>query len=406
MQALQASLQAVLTDLSRTTPELPRLTRNLANTTESLPLLVVQTEQSLDNLDELLQQLRRHWLLGGRRSEAQQEPSRRLSCGNHAMSYGRACCWVRPLAPLLVAAQLVGISACSSRQTPQPTAAVDERLDRTSRVAGMAFGLREYARAADLYRQALVRAYARDDRQAIVDTQYNLAVVLLRLGALEEAAAVVDDARAELSRAAQAVPAHLLLLETTIFYRTGDGCRLGYQRTAFGRGCRDGARRHRQGAVFARSDGGTVSRHGTASGSCDRARDGRRSGTARYHAELRGYLALAEHSWPAAVQAFDAAAALRRESLDYVSMGRALALAGGASERSGHQRMAAVFYLRAGRSAAQLGRKQEALHWLMQAQFWPGKRGTPERCKKSWRTLPGLRRLNLARVDRPAAPLR
>jgi phospholipid/cholesterol/gamma-HCH transport system substrate-binding protein len=78
MQAMLAPLQKVLTDLSRTTPELPRLTRNLANTTESLPLLVMQTEQSLDNLDKLLQQLRSHWLLGGRRSEAQQAPSKRL----------------------------------------------------------------------------------------------------------------------------------------------------------------------------------------------------------------------------------------------------------------------------------------------------------------------------------------
>lgn len=86
------------------------------------------------------------------------------------------------------------------------------------------------------------------------------------------------------------------------------------------------------------------------------------------HAELRGYLAMAEHNWPAAAQAFDAAASLRRESLDYISMGRALALAGDASERSGHQRLAAVFYLRAGRSASQLGRKQEAVHWLVQAQ--------------------------------------
>jgi uncharacterized protein HemY len=86
------------------------------------------------------------------------------------------------------------------------------------------------------------------------------------------------------------------------------------------------------------------------------------------HAELRGYLAIAEHNWPAAVQAFNTAASLRRESLDYVSMGRALALAGAAAERSGQQRLAAVFYLRAGRSAAQLGRKQEAVHWLMQAQ--------------------------------------
>jgi hypothetical protein len=50
-------------------------------------------------------------------------------------------------------------------------------------------------------------------------------------------------------------------------------------------------------------------------------------------------------------------------------MGRALALAGDASERSGQQRVAAVFYLRAGRSASQLDRKQEAMHWLMQAQL-------------------------------------
>jgi hypothetical protein len=42
------------------------------------------------------------------------------------------------------------------------------------------------------------------------DTQCNLVVVLLRLGSLEEARAVVDDAKAELVRAEQVVPAHLL----------------------------------------------------------------------------------------------------------------------------------------------------------------------------------------------------
>ena len=78
LQATLASLQEVLTDLRHTTPELPRLTKGLANTTESLPLLMVQTEQTLDNLDKLLRQLRAHWLLGGRRSNAQQESSRRL----------------------------------------------------------------------------------------------------------------------------------------------------------------------------------------------------------------------------------------------------------------------------------------------------------------------------------------
>jgi phospholipid/cholesterol/gamma-HCH transport system substrate-binding protein len=78
LQATLASLQEVLTDLRRTTPELPRLTKGLANTTESLPLLMVQAEQTLDNLDKLLRQLRTHWLLGGRRSDVQQESSRRL----------------------------------------------------------------------------------------------------------------------------------------------------------------------------------------------------------------------------------------------------------------------------------------------------------------------------------------
>jgi ABC-type transporter Mla subunit MlaD len=78
LQATLASLQEVLTDLHRTTPELPRITKGLAHTTESLPLLMVQTEQTLDNLDKLLRQLRGLWLLGGRRSEAQQESSRRL----------------------------------------------------------------------------------------------------------------------------------------------------------------------------------------------------------------------------------------------------------------------------------------------------------------------------------------
>jgi len=78
LQATLASLQEVLADLRRTTPELPRLTKGLAHTTEGLPLLMVQTEQTLDNLDKLLRQLRGHWLLGGRRSDAQQESARRL----------------------------------------------------------------------------------------------------------------------------------------------------------------------------------------------------------------------------------------------------------------------------------------------------------------------------------------
>jgi phospholipid/cholesterol/gamma-HCH transport system substrate-binding protein len=78
VDAILEPLQKVLEDLRRTTPELPRITKSMADTTQGLPLLVLQTEQSLDSLEKLLRQLRSHWLLGGRESEATQGSSRRL----------------------------------------------------------------------------------------------------------------------------------------------------------------------------------------------------------------------------------------------------------------------------------------------------------------------------------------
>jgi phospholipid/cholesterol/gamma-HCH transport system substrate-binding protein len=78
VDAILVPLQGVLEDLRQTTPELPRLTKGMADTTEGLPLLLLQTEQSLDSLEKLLRQLRSHWLLGGRRSDATQDSSRRL----------------------------------------------------------------------------------------------------------------------------------------------------------------------------------------------------------------------------------------------------------------------------------------------------------------------------------------
>ena len=247
--------------------------------------------------------------------------------------------------------------------------AVDEEFALTSRAAGTAFGKGAYARAADLYRQALERAYTRDDRMAIVDTQYNLAVVLLRLGSLQEARAVVDDAKAELLRAEQVVPAHLLLLEATVLYRTGKRRQPGHQRAAPGRCRRGGARGHGQGPVFTRPDGpaerGDEERLREAIAAIEKAN----APACADHAELHGYLAMAERHWEAAVHAFDAAAELRLESLDYISMTRALARAGEASERRGRQQAAAVYYLRAGRSAAQLGRQLEAVDWLMRCRL-------------------------------------
>lgn len=77
-RALLVPSQAILENLRQTTPALPRITKSMADTTESLPLLVLQTGQTLDNLEKLLVQLRSLWLLGGRRSEGEEDDSRRL----------------------------------------------------------------------------------------------------------------------------------------------------------------------------------------------------------------------------------------------------------------------------------------------------------------------------------------
>jgi phospholipid/cholesterol/gamma-HCH transport system substrate-binding protein len=78
VDAILVPLQGLLEDLQRTAPELPRITKSMADTTENLPLLVLQTEQSLESLEKLLGQLRSHWLLGGQRPDATQGSFRRL----------------------------------------------------------------------------------------------------------------------------------------------------------------------------------------------------------------------------------------------------------------------------------------------------------------------------------------
>jgi tetratricopeptide (TPR) repeat protein len=265
---------------------------------------------------------------------------------------------------------VVALSACGGRQVPPETAGSDTELDLYSRMASAAFTQGDYARAADLYRQALARAYARDDQAAIVDTLYNLAVVLLRAGLLHEAQAVVEDVKAELTLMEQTVPAYVLLLDATLLYRSGQrsaAWSLSEQilaspstaeitviaKTYFLRGLVATERAdmtHLQESIAALAHANSPELRAD-------------------HAELRGHLALAEQDWAAAVAAFENAAELRRVSLEYLSMVRALAKAGEAAERSGRQHVAAVFYLRAGRSAFQLRQRHEASEWLQRAQL-------------------------------------
>ncbi|MDH3885081.1 MAG: hypothetical protein OET63_12765, partial [Desulfobacterales bacterium] len=84
--------------------------------------------------------------------------------------------------------------------------------------------------------------------------------------------------------------------------------------------------------------------------------------------ELAGHLAMAEQNWGAAVEAFDGAAKLRREALDYRAMVKVLALAGKANEKAGRAKEASIRYLRAGRSAVLQGLFDDARKWLNRAE--------------------------------------
>lgn len=75
--AMLASLQAIATDLAKTTPELPSIAQNIQSTTGNLPAVLTQTQETALELERLLSQLRGHWLLGG--GGAPPEPGVRLS---------------------------------------------------------------------------------------------------------------------------------------------------------------------------------------------------------------------------------------------------------------------------------------------------------------------------------------
>lgn len=78
MGSVLDSVEDIMKDLKRTTPELPRITRNVADTTENLPMLLLQTQQTVSELELLIRQLRASWLVGGGAGEPA-EPASRIS---------------------------------------------------------------------------------------------------------------------------------------------------------------------------------------------------------------------------------------------------------------------------------------------------------------------------------------
>jgi tetratricopeptide (TPR) repeat protein len=245
---------------------------------------------------------------------------------------------------------------------------VDKALERTNRAARTAFDSGRIQQAANLYRQTLELAYVRDDPLAVNDARYNLALCLTLMDSDREALALVGQAHKELSQDNATVPSDILLLEATILFRLGrsqDAWRLSAEilkavestdpavigKTHFLRGL---LATDRGDPVGIRREIESLANPNSAMQRADRQ-------------ELNGHLLLIEQRADEAASAFDEAAAIRRQILDYRGMIQALAKAGEACERAGRPIPASRRYLRAGRSAALQGKSNQARIWLTRA---------------------------------------
>jgi len=71
LKNLLVSIQAVMEDLSRSTPQLPRIAKNVSDATNNVPVLMLQSQQVMAELEQLIKQLQSHWLLGRKDSKKQ-----------------------------------------------------------------------------------------------------------------------------------------------------------------------------------------------------------------------------------------------------------------------------------------------------------------------------------------------
>ncbi|MEJ2223367.1 MAG: hypothetical protein P8X80_21530 [Desulfobacterales bacterium] len=275
--------------------------------------------------------------------------------------------WVGLIGLILIAVILT-VSGCGSSPPKQKGPAIDADLERFNRAGRLAFDKGRLQQAASFYRKALDRAYVRDDTAAILNAQYNLAICLMNLQSYKAALVVVENANSEMALADRGDSIDFLLLEATILHRLGDSdeaWKITYQilsnpaqassavrsKTYFLRGL----------IASKKGDKGQLRESIAALGQPEHPR------LLADREELVGHLAMAEQNWDAAIKAFDLSAKLRREALDYRGMVNVLALAGNASEKAERTRESAIFYLRAGRSAALQGLFDDAQKWLNQS---------------------------------------
>ena len=273
------------------------------------------------------------------------------------------------LAGLILIAGVLLWGGCGSSPQIREKPGADRNLERFNKAARQAFDKGQIEQAASLYQKALQHALARDDSDAIVDAQYNLAVCLMKLNSHAEAMQLVRRTETELTLGSQSKMADLLLLKAMLYYKSAefdDAWQVTAQilsmtpqpttvirgRTHFLRGLiaieRDNINQLQKEIAALGQPANPLLRGDLA--------------------ELKGHLALIQQDWVAAVNAFDEATVRRREAIDYQAMRKDLALAAQASQRAGDIKGASQRYLRAGRSAAVQGEDNAARLWLMQAE--------------------------------------
>ena len=274
------------------------------------------------------------------------------------------------------------LTGCASGKTVEEVPTGDDRLERTSRVAHIAFQQGRYASAATLYRQVANLAYERDDVDAAVNAQYNAAVCLVRLDRVDEADVLLQRTKAELQRAGMTEPLEVSLLEAAILYlqqRYEEAWALTDKIISGAPASHAARRAHFLRGMIAADQGDTVRLRAAITDlgatSDDRLRADR--------LELSGHLARIEQRYDDSVAAFVETARLRSGGSDYRGTVRALASAGEAAEAAGQQSRASVHYLRAGRSALHQGARDRARQLLSRARTLAEQSGDTETAREA-----------------------
>jgi tetratricopeptide (TPR) repeat protein len=278
-------------------------------------------------------------------------------------------CRIASLSIWLVVAATAFVGGCGSAPVARQYPATDEQYERLHKAAMLAFEKEKYPQAASLYRQALERAYIRDNLDEIADTQYNLAFCLMRLQSYEQALDLINRSKTGLDRAHRKYPVDLLLLEAAVLHRRGKLDRAwqvtdqillaATQKSSI----IDSKTHYLRGLIaYDRSDPAQLGEEIAALGAPEQP-----SLRADLKA-LQGYRFLAQSDWMAAIEVFDQAIVLRRETQDYRGMVKLLAMTGAAFEKAGQPAESALRYFNAGRSAALQGENENAKHWLSRAE--------------------------------------